>query len=242
MDSSRDFTSGTITDIGLCYLPVTRIIREGDCTVASQSKLVLWEVDTQMDFMLPGGKLYVPGAEKLIPNIRRLVDTACENRAFLISSADHHTPEDPEFKIFPPHCIKGTEGARVIPEALAQSLLAVPNESAFRLPSDIARYQQVLIEKQTLNVFDNLHTAKIVNGLSPNAEFFVFGVVTEHCVRCAGKGLLDRGRGVSIVTDAIEQLDPAAGSKTIAELTVAGAKLITTEAALARLHSASAAK
>ncbi len=74
----------------------------------------------------------------------------------------------------------------------------------------------------------------------PDAEFFVFGVVTEYCVRCTAKGLLDLGRGVSIVTDAIEQLEPAAGSKTIAELTVVGAKLITTEAALARLHSASA--
>ena len=38
--------------------------------------LVFWEVDTQADFMLPGGKLYVPGAEKLLPNIRRLTDAA----------------------------------------------------------------------------------------------------------------------------------------------------------------------
>jgi nicotinamidase/pyrazinamidase len=208
--------------------------------VAQQSQVIFWAVDAQMDFMLPGGKLYVPGAEKLIPNIRRLVDRARENRAFLVSSGDQHAPDDPEFNIFPPHCVQGSEGAQVIPEALTQSVLAVPNESAFRLPADFARYQQVLIEKQTLDVFDNPHTEKIVKGLSADAEFFVFGVVTEYCVRCAGKGLLDRGRSVSIVTDAIEQLDPAAGSKTIAELTAAGAKLITTEAALARLDSASA--
>jgi nicotinamidase/pyrazinamidase len=190
--------------------------------------------------MLPGGKLYVPGAEKLIPNIRRLVDTARENRTFLISSGDHHSPQDPEFKIFPPHCIKGTEGARVIPEALAQSVLAVPNQSAFRLPADLAPYQQVLIEKQSLDVFDNPHAAKIVNSLPPDAEVFVFGVVTEYCVLGAAKGLLDLGRTVSIVTDAIEHLDPAAGSKAITELTAAGAKLTTTEAALARLDSVSA--
>jgi nicotinamidase/pyrazinamidase len=208
--------------------------------VARQSKIILWEVDTQKDFMLPGGKLYVPGAEKLIPNIARLVDTARENRALLISSGDHHPPEDPEFKIFPPHCIKGTQGAQVIPEALAQNVLAVPNESAFQLPADMARYQQVLIEKQTLDVFDSVHTAEIVNGLPSGAEFFVFGVVTEYCVRCAAKGLIDRGKAVSIVRDAIEELDPAAGGKTIAELTAGGAKLITTEAALERLHCVSA--
>jgi len=34
------------------------------------------EVDVQADFMLPGGKLYVPGAEKLLLNIRRLTDAA----------------------------------------------------------------------------------------------------------------------------------------------------------------------
>ncbi len=184
--------------------------------------------------------MYVPGAEKLIPNISRLVNTARENRAFLISSRDHHSPQDPEFRIFPPHCIKGTEGAQVIPEALAQNVLAVPNKSAFRLPADLTRYQQVLIEKQSLDVFDNPHTAEIVNSLSPNAEFFVFGVVTEYCVQFAAKSLLDRGRPVSIVTDAIEHLDPAAGSKAITELTAAGARLTTTEAVLARLHSASA--
>ena len=38
-----------------------------------KNRIVLWEVDTQQDFMLPGGKLYVPGAEKIIPNIDRLV-------------------------------------------------------------------------------------------------------------------------------------------------------------------------
>ena len=44
--------------------------------MAMQTKVILWEVDTQADFMLPGGKLYVPGAEKLIPNIKRLADAA----------------------------------------------------------------------------------------------------------------------------------------------------------------------
>ena len=37
---------------------------------------IFWEVDVQRDFILPGGKLYVPGAEKLLPNIRRLTDAA----------------------------------------------------------------------------------------------------------------------------------------------------------------------
>jgi nicotinamidase/pyrazinamidase len=209
--------------------------------VARQSKLILWEVDTQVDFMLPGGKLYVPGAEKLIPNIQRMVDAARENRALLVSSGDQHAPDDPEFQVFPPHCVRGSEGARVIPEGLTQKVFTVPNDPAFALAGDLTKYQQVLIEKQTLDVFDNPQTTKIVERLPAGAEFIVFGVVTEYCVRCAGKGLLDRGRRVSIVTDAIEPLDAAAGSKALEELTAAGARLMTTEEALARLNAVNAA-
>jgi len=46
---------------------------------------VFWEVDAQADFMLPDGKLYVPGAEKIIPNLNRLVETVRQGRVFLIS-------------------------------------------------------------------------------------------------------------------------------------------------------------
>ena len=73
--------------------------------------VVFWEVDAQADFMLPGGKLYVPGAEKLLPNIRRLTDSARQGRVFLVSHGCYHTKDDPEFAIFPPHCVQGTPGA-----------------------------------------------------------------------------------------------------------------------------------
>jgi nicotinamidase/pyrazinamidase len=196
---------------------------------------VLWEVDAQRDFLLPGGKLYVPGAEKLIPNIRRLVDVVRANGALLISSGDEHTPDDPEFKVFPPHCVRGTSGAEVVPEGLAARICTVPNDRTFELPNHLLDYQQIFIEKQTLDVFDNPQTARILEHLPADREFLVFGVVTEYCVRSAAKGLLNRGRRVFLIADAIEQLDPAAGSKAIAELTAAGAQLITTTEALSRL-------
>ena len=69
-------------------------------------------------------------------------------------------------------------------------------------------YQQVVFEKQTLDVFDNPQTSELVERLGADAEYVVFGVVTEYCVRCAAKGFLERGRKVAIVGDAIEALDP----------------------------------
>jgi len=198
-------------------------------------KIVFWEVDAQADFMLPGGKLYVPGAEKLIPNIRRLVDAAAEAGVFVVSSGDAHPANDPEFQRFPPHCLRGTPGARIIPEGLTKDSVTVPNDPSEKLPEDFLRHAQIVLQKQTLDVFNNPHTGELVEKLGPDAEYVVFGVVTEYCVKCAAKGLLDRGRKVEIVSDAIETLSCAEGRGALDELKSQGARLITTEEALKKI-------
>jgi nicotinamidase/pyrazinamidase len=203
-------------------------------------KIIFWEVDAQADFMLPGGSLYVPGAEKTIPYVNRLVDAARQGRVLLISDACQHTPNDPEFKTFPPHCVRGTPGARIIPEGLAQTFFTVPNEPGFKLPTNVFDHQQIIIEKQTLNVFDNPLANEIVNRLPKDAEYFVFGVVTEYCVRLAAKGLRERGRKVRVVKDAIETLNPQHGRHTCDELEKLGARFVTTDEALAALENSSA--
>jgi len=195
--------------------------------------LIFWEVDTQADFMLPGGRLYVPGAERLLPNIRKLTDAARQGRVFLVSHGCYHAKDDPEFKVFPPHCVKGSAGAEFVPEALTEQVLTVPNEPTATLPTDLSQYQQILLEKQTLDIFESRHAGELVERLDRDAEFVVFGVVTEYCVRLAAKGLLERGRRVSVVRDAIETLKPEDGRRTVAELQALGAKFISTGQALA---------
>jgi len=196
---------------------------------------IFWEVDVQADFMLPAGKLYVPGAEKLLPNIRRLTDAARQGRVFLVSHGCFHTPNDPEFKIFPPHCVKGTAGAELVPEALTEKVVRVANEADARLPEDLSLYQQILLEKQTLNIFESRYADALVQRLGTQAEFVVFGVVTEYCVSFAAKGLLERGRRVAVVRDAIETLKPQDGKNTVDELVRLGARLTTTDQALRAL-------
>src|ERR1700748_1304114 len=106
-------------------------------------KVVFWEVDTQKDFMLPGGKLYVPGAERLLPNIQKLTDAARQDRVFLVSHGCYHAANDPEFATFPPHCIKGSAGAAFVPEALTDKVVSVPNEPAAKVPQNLFHYQQI---------------------------------------------------------------------------------------------------
>ena len=196
---------------------------------------ILWCADAQKDFMLPGGKLYVPEAEKLLPNIRRLVDVARDGRAFLVSHGCFHIADDPEFKTFPPHCVKGTAGADFVPEALSEAYVRVLNEPGSSLPEDFLRNQQIILEKQTLDIFESRHANALLERLDRNAEFIVFGVVTEYCVRFAAKGLLERNRKVCVVSDAIATLSREAGERTISELAMLGANFVTTDEALTRL-------
>jgi nicotinamidase/pyrazinamidase len=199
---------------------------------------ILWEVDVQRDFMLPGGKLYVPGAEKLLPNIRRLTDLARQERVFLVSHGCFHTPDDPEFKIFPPHCVKGTAGAELMPDALTGNVAWVANGAETKLPANLSDYQQIMLEKQTLNIFESRHADALVEQLGREAEFVVFGVVTEYCVGFAAKGLLERGRRVAVVRDAIETLKREDGENTVEELKNMGARVIDTKQVLHAINGA----
>jgi nicotinamidase/pyrazinamidase len=203
--------------------------------MASSKSVVFWEVDAQRDFLLPGGALYVPGGEKILPNLKRLVDAARSGRVFLVSSACEHSPDDPEFKTFGPHCIRGTLGAEIVSEGVTSNPMRVPNSANFDWPEDWNARHQIILEKDQLDVFCNPQTSVLVEKLGKDVQYVVFGVVTEFCVNRASRGLLERGRKVAIVEDAIETLEPAEGDRTLDELTAAGARLLTTDEALALL-------
>jgi nicotinamidase/pyrazinamidase len=175
----------------------------------------------------------------LLPNIRKLTDAARRGDVFLVSHGCFHPPNDPEFNQFPPHCMKGTPGAEFVPEALTENFVRLENDAHAKLPEDLFRYQQIILEKQTLDIFESRHANDLVQRLGNHAEFVVFGVVTEYCVSYAVKGLLQRKRRVALVRDAIETLAPNVGHQTLDELTSLGARLVTTDAILEQLSIAS---
>lgn len=188
--------------------------------------IFFFDVDTQRDFMLKTGALSVPGAERIIPKLRRLFDFARSHNIFVLSSADAHAADDPEFQEFPPHCVKGTEGQRKIDETLLYRPLVVENKPADRnLAEAVRRHQQVIVEKQTLDVFDNPVTERLLRILPPRA--IVFGVTTEYCVRKACLGLRRRGVQTVLVTDAVRALAPKSEREALEEMRSAGVDCIT---------------
>ena len=167
---------------------------------------VFFDIDTQHDFLLPGGALYVPGAETIIDNVARLNHYAADHGIALISTADAHTPNDPEFAHYPPHCIAGTPGALKPRETLVDG--------------------QIIVEKQTVNCFDVPALSALLDEIHPT-QAIVYGVVTEICVKHAAMGLLARGIPTAIVTDAVKELDPANAQAFLEEFKDKGGMLTT---------------
>ena len=194
------------------------------------------DVDTQRDFMLHGGALYVPGAERMISKLRRLFDFARKNDLTVLSTMDAHIPGDPEFKQFPPHCVQGTEGQRKIDDTLLARPLILENKPIDRNLMDVVRkHQQIIVQKQTLDVFDNHVTEKLLRVLPPHA--IVFGVTTEYCVKTVALGLRRLGIKTAVVTDAVRALAPKSGDEAIEEMRKAGCEFITVET-LMGVHAA----
>lgn len=195
----------------------------------SQNKIVFIDVDTQVDFMLPTGNLYVPGAEQTIPNLERLMIFARDNGVPVVSSADAHSVNDPEFEQFPPHCVKGTPGQQKIPQTLLPLRTVIPNEKQ-PLPEgeQFSHCQQWILEKQKFDLFTNVNAASLL-GMMAAEGYITFGVATEYCVRAAILGLLRLGRPVWLVEDAIRGIDPDASQAVLRELQEAGARLLKTQ-------------
>ena len=188
---------------------------------------VFVDVDTQYDFMSPDGRLYVGGAEKIVENLRRLSEFARLRKIPVIAAADAHTPDDPEFERFPPHCVHGTPGAERIPETARPEAAVIPAKGAEDAVAQFQRAGVVVLQKRDFPVFANPSADAVVESVG-DAEFVVYGVATDYCVRADVLGLLDRGKRVTVVVDAIQPIDLQAGEAALAEFRRRGAKLATT--------------
>jgi nicotinamidase/pyrazinamidase len=84
---------------------------------------VLVIADMINDFLDPGGALYVGEAGRaIIPFVAAKIEEERRQGAAIVFLTDAHDPADPEFSRFPPHGIKGTWGAEIIPELKVKAM------------------------------------------------------------------------------------------------------------------------
>lgn len=144
-------------------------------------------IDMLNDFVHKEGSLYVKGAEKIIPNIKREVKKARRKGYPVIYLCDSHKKNDPEFKVWPPHCVKGTWGAEIVDEIK-------PTE------------KDVVIPKVAYSGFYRTGLDRFLKSKEID-ELLITGVVTEICVHYTSVDALMRGYEVKIIPDCVASLN-----------------------------------
>jgi nicotinamidase/pyrazinamidase len=201
-------------------------------------KRVLWDVDTQVDFVHADGRLAVPDAEAAVPAMVRLVQAARSIGIPHIASADDHEladaeiSADPDYRTtYPPHCLRGTRGGEKIPETRQDD--PVPLALA-EVADRWLDGREFLLLKKHFDVFTNPHADRLLGLLDPD-EVILFGVASDVCNDAAVRGLLARGRSVTYVEEATRGLDEARTAACVEVWRRGGVRFATVDEVLAEL-------
>ena len=199
---------------------------------------VFWDVDTQVDFIHPNGKLHVAGAEMVVGNLAALTDFAHSSGIRIVGSSDSHALNDDELSdkpdfvdTYPPHCLQGTPGQRRIPETALRNVLVVEPEDA---PAEVLKRLRghggdILFHKRYFDVFTNPNVGPVIDALAID-EVVLYGVALDVCNRYAVEGLLERypGLPITVVTDAVRAINEDARDELLTDWQRRGVKLTRT--------------
>ena len=166
--------------------------------------------DMLRGFFEEGYPLYCGiGARSIIPNVKKLLGRELEQNSKIFYLCDHHAPDDPEFRMFPPHCIEGTAEAEIIPE--------------------LSPYPGEIIPKRTFSSFYDTLLEKKLEALKPET-IVVCGVCTHICVLQAVIDARNRGYQVEVPVDCVASFNDKAHNFALEHMEkVLGAKLIRPE-------------
>lgn len=121
--------------------------------------------------------------EGLIANVRALIDGARRAKWPVVHVACAHDEGDPIFRVIPPHALRGTWEAQIIPELRWR---AVPGEP--------------VVEKKTYDGFYETRLDAVLRELAAD-ELYLAGAQTDCCVHATGQGAIFRGYRVRLVAD-----------------------------------------
>ncbi len=171
--------------------------------------LIFFDVNTQNDFINLDGALVIENADTIRPNLKKLTEFARNNNIQIIASVDKHYPKSVEMmhdnNPYHNHCVNGTAGQRKIEETRALSPLFIENRdyNEVELKESLLNHKgEIIIEKQTTNVFDNKNLKKILDFF--NVRTAVIYGVNDHYIRPIIDNLIESGVDVMLVDDAIK--------------------------------------
>ena len=147
-------------------------------------------VDMLRGFLEEGNALYCgEGARRIIPDVKRLLEKEGAKGSRILYLCDRHSPEDLEFKMFPPHCIEGTAEAEIIPE-----LSGCPGE--------------VIAKRRFSGFFDTALDERLEE--TRPEKLIVCGVCTDICVMHTVADARNRDYVVEVPVDCVASNDEEA--------------------------------
>lgn len=157
------------------------------------NKEALLVIDMLNDFILPGAPLEVPATRTILASLARRIEAARAKGVPVIYVCDAHRPEDPEFSrmSWPPHAIRGTQGAQVVSQLAPQDTDPV-------------------IEKTSYSCFLHTGLEGVLQSLSVNS-LVLTGCVTNICILYSAYDAVTRGYQVTVPCDCVAALDPEDG-------------------------------
>jgi nicotinamidase/pyrazinamidase len=189
-------------------------------------KKIMWKVDMQNNFLYDEKEfknaLTIPGATDIIPNAKKVTDTAQDCGVQIVSTMDWHyltsseLSDNPDFnETYPLHCLAHTQGAEIIDELKPKNPAIVEWDQSYKNLDNLVNEQEIVIRKDKFDVFEgNLNTENLIKTLNPN-RVIVYGVATNVCVDQAVTGLRKMVDEVYVIKDAIHGLPDNMAKKTI---------------------------
>ncbi len=190
-----------------------------------QRKHILIDIDTQKDFVLDGGELCIVNRQRILTNIRRIMAWARHKDIPIISTAEVFYNHG-ECTIG--HCLEGTEGQRKISYTLMNNRVSFPADGWNALPLELLRmHRQVILHKRCIDPFEEPRIERLFSELEAN-EFILFGIDAESAVISTALGLLQRGKHVRVIADALGGLNQEQIRLAVRKMAAKGAKITLT--------------
>lgn len=190
-------------------------------------RYILVDINTQRDFFLAGGNACIRNHRRVLANVRRMMAWARHRNIRTISTCEVYPNHNGVSAIG--YCIDGTEGQKKIRYTLLSNRASFLADGNTDLPEDILRrYRQIILHKRCIDPFDEPRIERLLSEVRAD-NFVLIGASTEGAVKATALGLLQRGKRVSVVVDAVGSLNKREAKLALRKMGAKGAKLIETK-------------
>ena len=188
---------------------------------------IIVDINTQRDFFLAGGKACIRNRRRVLACIRRMMAWARSRNVPIISTCEVYPNNNGDNAVS--YCIDGTDGQKKIRYTLLSNRVSFAADGSTDLPADLLRrYRQIILHKRCVDPFDEPRIERLLSEVRAD-EFILIGASAEGAVKATALGLLQRGKRVSVVVDAVGLHDKREAKLALRKMEAKGARLIKTK-------------